>query len=415
MSIAPRSFKYIIIFVFKLVKKQLYCNPILVFQIAVAVRHHDYTANSLHLILLAWLSGSFFYAMIIREIEHSARWQVIRFLKRFELCRFTPIDLSAAVNSDIMEAYIRSALAFPEDLGRRESSVRREVLRRTRIYFVERGKATEKPCPTAFSTFIGGYIFLTEKIEKMGNIQRFFLLHELGHLSMFKTLISAHEISTVSPFFLVLFWAGSQIFSTGNISFAALMLVTIFAEALVLLRDSVWVITQNYGRVHDEMEADRFALTQLSQAARHEVAEFFLRYPNILRDVSLDNFQNKVRIDMLTRNLNQVRSSKMFEFMDYKQPLNTEVQMFICYFVSAMLVLYTHKPSIVDVHILFLVSVIVVVVFSVLTFASRTLNGVITTILERPSSIPFALVKEWPEEPKWLVEFREALGIGVRL
>jgi hypothetical protein len=173
---------------------QIRRHPITLFQLAVFALHHEPWPYSITL-----LTGAYLLDRHVRRFESVDRWlselwKVVRFAKKHSACAYERIDLAEVFSKDVVSRY-RTQL-MTEGKIRTENQLRSllrlqpfgELLsQRTRIHVVRRGSAREKPGPTAFMTDLGGFIFVTEGPKDIVGLQRFFLLHELGHLSQFST------------------------------------------------------------------------------------------------------------------------------------------------------------------------------------------------------------------------------------
>ena len=142
----------------------------------------------------------------------------------------------------------------------RRPTLETSVLQKMRVFHVARGRSATKPCPVAFTMRIGGYVLPDpKKAANIGAVQRFFLLHELGHLSLLSKYTSLRATFGCASFFPITVWVIPQLAPGG----LAVALVITFWFFLFILRDFIWSVVRSVGRVFDEMGADLFGLTHL--------------------------------------------------------------------------------------------------------------------------------------------------------
>ncbi len=255
----------------------------------------------------------------------------------------------------------------------------------------------------------GGYAFLSERPPNIGAVQRFFLLHELGHLSPLSKYTSLRATFGCAPFFPIVIWAVPQV----TPGWRGVILIVGFAFMLLFLRDFVWSVIRIVGRVLDEMTADRFGLTHLPPAERLEVANFFRERP-LPNDDTLPPDGNQRRHKLFSDNLEHIRASngEPEGLFGFPQPSKTEWPVLLSF--AAVFFLAAFAPPATDVAVWFLAFVALTITFPLLSnlMTNRDLEILIGHALAEPASIPADRIPSWPEEAAWIGNIRHWLGLA---
>lgn len=397
---------------------QIRRHPITLFQLAVFALHHEPWPYSITL-----LTGAYLLDRHVRRFESVDRWlselwKVVRFAKKHSACAYERIDLAEVFSKDVVSRY-RTQL-MTEGKIRTENQLRSllrlqpfgELLsQRTRIHVVRRGSAREKPGPTAFMTDLGGFIFVTEGPKDIVGLQRFFLLHELGHLSQFSTYTSRRARVGGSPFFFLHLWAVPQVIFAQSIipqfSVWSILALSIFALVIKLFRDTFWFFVRAAGDGLNEMDADRFALSNLSKMDLLTVAKFYQRW-DIPKDRSLLPAIDKDRRDLLSRNLKQAFETQGSDrkWWGYSQPTKTEWPVWTCFILAAILVPLANPPG----NMVMVVAAFIALGSMFLYWSYWFRAHFLEKWIERVLAVDPSTVLRWPEEPWWQKRLRVAFG-----
>ncbi|WP_342723929.1 hypothetical protein AAFG07_33285 [Bradyrhizobium sp. B097] len=395
---------------------QIRRHPITLFQLAVFALHYE-SWESIVLLIGAVLLDR--HVLDLDRVDHwsSELWKVLRFVQKHSACHYERIDLATVVAEDVISRY-RTQL-MTEGKMRRENQLRslfglqpfnEWVRRRTRIYVVTKGSSREKPCPTTFMTDLGGFIFVTESPKNIVGLQRFFLLHELGHLSQFSTYTSRRARVGGSPFFFLYFWAFPQLIYP-QFSAWSFLAWTIFGLAIKMFRDVFWFFVRKDGDGLNEMDADRFALQNLSRKELLTVARFYQHWP-IPADPSLLPAIDAARRDLLRRNLKQAFATQGRDrkWWGHSQQVKTELPVWICFALAAVLVPFANPPSNVVMGVAAFICLGSMFLFWNYWIRAHFLERWIERVLAVDPSTAADVVPRWPQEPWWQKRLRVGLG-----
>lgn len=389
--------------------------PITIFQIAVFALHYK-TWQSFLLLFAALLLDRHLTRLATVDHYLAETWKVARFVKRHARCSYERIALASVVTSDVLKRY-RSQLMTDQGV-RREDWLRKvlgwrpfddHMLQQTRIYVVQRGDADERPCPTAFRVDLGGYIFLTEGPKHIVGVQRFFLLHELGHLSPRATYTVQRSRVGGSKFFILELWVIPQLVDP-HISTWGMAIAGVLILINRLSRDFFWSAVRMAGDALNEVHADRFALENLPERELVTVAKFYQRWP-IPRDESLEPMMDEARRGALNENLRMVLETKRKhrQWVGYQQPTKTELPVFICGALSAAIVPFTYPAGPLAISFAAFMCFGVMGLTWYYHWRGHTLNRWIEDLLSRDIGARDQPAS-WPTEPWWQTKLRTGLG-----
>jgi hypothetical protein len=390
--------------------------PVTLFQLGVFLLHHQ---SRLAATLLV---GAFLVDRQFRQIGSVDRWsadiwKVIRFVKKHSHCGFARVDLSAIVSEDVIKRFHRRLMT--EGQMNAEAQLRRlfhlrsieeHLQRRVRIYAVSKRNAQEKPCPTAFTVDLGGFVFIADKPEHVVGVQRFYLLHELGHLSQFSTYTTRRARFGGSPFFVVYLWAFPQMVYPEN-SIWSFMIMSAFSLVIVMFRDVFWYFVRLEGAGFDEMSADQFALLNLSRKELFTVAKLYDRWP-IPADHSLHPAIDERRRRILQVNLKHAfeNRGRMLRLLELPQKARTEWPVWTSLALVVALVPFANAPSELVFTILAVGSLLSLNLLWIYWFHALALEKWLERVLSSDSLTPAEMVKRWPKEPRWQKRLRVFLG-----
>jgi hypothetical protein len=262
------------------------------------------------------------------------------------------------------------------------------------------------------NSFFPSYVFLTEKPEHMGAFQRFYLLHELGHLSYFSKYTFLSSKIGGSPFFLLAIWVFPQI----NPSIYGLIVWIAYIFFIFFTGDFIYQKLQSFGKAFDEMAADRFALSNLKPNDVLEVADFYSSWP-IPRDPSMEPSVDTVRRDVLARNLQKAEENRgrMEGFWMYSQRSATDLHVWFSFAFALTFAFISVTPSVAAASALVLVIVFGVPTTLLMLLArlwtdASSLARLIDRILSKPDESLKAVPSYWPAEPTFYRKMRRWFG-----
>jgi hypothetical protein len=397
------------------IEVQLSRYPVTLFQLGVFILHHE-SSLAVTLLVGAFLADRQFRQIGVVDRWSSEIWKIIRFVKKHSLCGFKRIDLTTVLTPDLVRRYqsrLLTASQVSAEAALRNllhlKSVDEHLQQRTKIYVVSKRDAQEKPCPTAFTADLGGFIFITEKPEHIVGVQRFYMLHELGHLSQFSTYTTRRARVGGAPFFVVFIWAFPQLVYPENTFWSFLALGT-FLLVIQMFRDVFWYFVRLEGAGHDEMAADQFALRNISKKELFTVATFYQRWP-IPVDQTLHPALDGMRRKILSINLKQAfeNRGRIPKPVALPQQVRTEWPVWVCLALSVALIPFANTPSEPVTAALAVLSLMSLNLLWMYWFRTRTLERWIERVLS--SDLPPAeSVSWWPSEPWWQKRLRVILG-----
>jgi hypothetical protein len=391
-------------------------HPVTLFQFCVFAFHHDAPLSIVPLIG-ALLVDRQFRSIAVVDRWSSEVWKVVRYVKKHSAWRFKRIDLSSVLSRDVIERYQGQLLT--EAQMRAEARLRKllqlnsvdeHLRKRTRIYVVSRGNDGESPCPTAFRVDLGGFIFITVKPEDIGGIQRFFLLHELGHLSQFSTYTTRRARFGGSPFFVAYIWAIPQLIYP-EFTFWSFLVLGVYLLVLQMFRDVFWWLVQSEGDAFNEMASDQFALQNLSRKELFAVARLYQRWP-IPVDHSLLPAHDKIRREVLRINLKQAfeNRGRIAKPVVPRQQPRTEWPVWVSLALTVVLASFANAPTDPVISVLASVSMLSLAFTWTRYFRTRSLEQWIERVLSSDPLTPAETVRRWPSEPWWHRHVRIFLG-----
>ena len=386
------------------------------FQLTIAVSHGDlFSKQSLFLLSAASLCGLYVQKIGIVDYERSARWQVIRFLHEFETCEFSRFFLDKVANKTFIREYIARAIGRSDPIQRKiEDSLRSlmnlpslkvQLIMRTCLYQVTKGKGNIKPLPTSFMTVLGGYIFITERPENITGTQKFLLYHELGHLSGRSKYVAFRARMGALPFPLVLIWAAFQT------SYHRLVELLPFAVLLLFLNEVLWKELRRGEAAFDEMESDVFALSELSVDDLKIVAR---KRDKVLvgYDGSLTHEQNTTREELFKTNLQIIRENdwSSHRIVWYAPYTHVPRPVWLCLFFTVIAAIRAVSPVDAPVVPITFFTVTLFLLYRYLRARSKTLEDWIQKLLRLGPTIPADVVSEWPKETRFEIFVARLLG-----
>lgn len=394
-------------------------HPLTLFQLAVLALHHREFSLAYGLPLLA---GAFALdedvkALAAIDVGLKKLWEVVRFVRKHSTCTYTSIDINRVAKRDILTEYLNQiGLGKPrlEDQFRRffgMRSVKDTFIDRTRIYYVGKGAVPERPCPTAFSTGFGGFIFVSESLENIVGIQRFYVLHEIGHLLGSSGFLAFATAAYSSSSLFLFIWAIPQILIPHYGTWSLAALINCYLMSTVL-RDAILSTNREHERCIDEMWADQFAVANLDRKESMTVARFYERWP-LPADSSLDSGMNALRQKNLSELLKQavkIRDKRRRPDGRFFPEGMFEWPGWVCVVLAASLVPFANPPNLWSAAAAFFVWFITQRIYWRSRWRFWDLNRWLAAVLAVKNATP-VVVGSWPRE-SWLRRYsRSLLGL----
>ena len=400
--------------------------PIVVYQLASIIIHRDFTAISGTILFSSLVCNLLWNTTIMMDLGLAETWKVLRFVQKYSLCAFERLSLSMFVGDDVLTRFQNRGAPIIGPLGWLASKVKslfhipssyQRFVNQTKLFYVDTGLSPIRPTPSSFMNpmhvLFGSYLFVTEKPESAGAFQRFYVLHELGHLSFFSKYTWLRGKVGGSPYFLLVLWAFLQL-TPGLISFSVLALYSLL---ILLSRDLFYQRIQSIGFAFDEMAADQFALANLRAKDVREIAEFYERWP-VPVDPRMVPEDDAVRRKVLSQNLKEARKKrgKVEGLWAYSDRSATDPHVWLALVLVVALAFFSEMPAtpalnpvliaiigfILPLTLLFLLVALWSAAASLTRLIDRNLSQV-TQSVEKP-------VQRWPREPRLLRTMRHWFG-----
>ncbi|MEI6267738.1 MAG: hypothetical protein WCP01_02580 [Methylococcaceae bacterium] len=277
-------------------------------------------------IVLAYLSAGIFLECIVAYFDSQTLVQILAYINKYSACFFENKKLKQVVGEKLASRIINRAI------GGDRRTISRTMIRLLKgkdiksiaqdsihVWVVHFGNSEIYPdSPVVFVNTIGGHIFLTKWATTTTTIGKFWLLHELGHISQranYTYMIS--RIGTL-PFLFAAVWA------VGHIDHARISNITEFSILIflifIVLLGQFWSALKEIGDVEHEMVADDFAFTALEQEELNKVAAYY-ENGKLPLDEKLNAIIEPKRREHLAHNLEMIREGKLSEML-YKRTLH---------------------------------------------------------------------------------------------
>lgn len=188
--------------------------------------------------------------------------ELFKFVDKINPSNFTEVsqhDWLQGLEKDGIEIDKKTSMSF------------RMMFKSLKIFVPKDNIPTQDSLPiqvVTFPTLLGNWIFVPSKYEKMSGLQKFQLLHEIGHLNM--RAISLSKYNSTIGLLVVLCAALFVLYRDGFslIGLAIVFLLLLLESANTFLMSSNTLNCQ----IADEMEADNFAF-------KHAKPEWFKAFP----------------------------------------------------------------------------------------------------------------------------------------
>lgn len=189
--------------------------------------------------------------------------ELFKFAEKVNPKNFTEISTDTWI-----EGFERDSVA----INQKSSMSFRIMFKSLKVFVVNESIPKEDFVPAqivTFPTLLGTWIFVPSKYERMNGLEKFQLLHEIGHLNMRAISLSKYNsmIGVLIAFFTCLFVLYRDGFSLLGV--AVLFLVLLLETTKTFLMSSNKINCQ----IADEMEADNFAF-------KHAKPEWFKTFPS---------------------------------------------------------------------------------------------------------------------------------------
>ncbi|MBD2214772.1 hypothetical protein H6G27_33735 [Nostoc linckia FACHB-104] len=260
--------------------------------------------------LILGLVRNVLFNNIIAGIDSCFKHSIIidGYIQKFSDCRYIKYSLRDYIDENAFkQANEFSFWRFARDLGWKVGT--KNIEEEIQILVVKKGASGV--CPSQLATytvpFDNSYIFVRDEPDKIKGVGKFFVYHEVGHTLYTTTRHKLRLVISNKTFFFFLFWSLWTVIWTFQ---SILVAVCLVLTSITMLRE--WKRRFNASRLEDEMWADIFAISALSDEDRIRVARFFLRYP-LPPDPDLDKQQNSLRFEHLNQNLALAEDNKTKE------------------------------------------------------------------------------------------------------
>ena len=158
--------------------------------------------------------------------------------------------------------------------------------------------------------FDASYIFIRDEPDSIKPIGRYFIHHEIGH-----TLFTAarHQVRILyGNRTIILFAVWFLLTAQWNLETALIEVLLILAATYVSFQ---YRQSSQKSRLEDEVWADNFAISSLSENDKKKLLSFFSKYP-FPADSALSDEQNKSRSEYLLKNLQSSLENKKINVND---------------------------------------------------------------------------------------------------
>jgi hypothetical protein len=266
----------------------IYYNPAAFYQSCVFVAFPSLTAAVL--VPVSYFLSQIFGALAVSLQTKNKLSQAVDFIRKFRGCSFHEVSLEPFWDYEAPD----SAAARH---GVSQDTTSPLAKRKVRAFVV--GRTPGNPPPNAEVSYLshdGGYIFLRNSPSSQKAIQKFTILHELGHTAGISQALVT-ERATAFSCALLLPW----FFLFAPLSLSSVAAISLACAAQFAVRFH-WDTGRSHFRFKMKLEraADLFALERLSRADLARLQELFQQHS--LRDDSLGSnpliseFRNRVRL-----------------------------------------------------------------------------------------------------------------------
>lgn len=325
----------------------LYALPVLIHQVIVYIR---YPNTKSILIILLFPIFIFCTNWIRYNLPRMANMSILYrgFLTKFYDCELVEYSIADYTGLESLRNLI---FRMPTDTSfpkfRKEDTIRQIVsIERNKIIQVKPGP--KKVIPDKLVSYkitpFNNVIFVPDAPNEISGIRKFFLLHEVAHLSPHNN-ISLHLLSTNWIRIIFIIWFAI------SIEWSLLPIL-----GLVILIIYTYFLNRNYRainrkrRLDAEIMADYLASLSLSKDEREGLLKLFEISPRILYDRSFNDAENEARFRSLTRALQE--ESKGSEFSSHiKKSFETSFLDFMYPFLVGWLAFVSIAPK--NIHLIF--------------------------------------------------------------
>jgi hypothetical protein len=269
-------------------------NPVLLFQVIVFIKQPS--LPSFLLIFIGLIAGHLFVNII-----QNAKISYIRFsiipgcVNKYAGCTYKMYLVREYLSEDAFRDIDSFFSARFVRIFDRNASLERLI----KIYVIKKGTSRVVPAqlicyPIAL---FASHIFVRDEPEKAGAIQRFQILHEIGH-TQFRMLVE--DFSTLVGVTPLLFYLG---WLSGIVIWDLALVVPLlcFLAVMVLLNEDRKLRIERM-RLKDEILADAFAIYNSPRSDLQRIATNSIFY-NSIRDESMNPLDNTIRVATLKRNI----------------------------------------------------------------------------------------------------------------
>jgi hypothetical protein len=382
-----------------------------IFQVASAVIRQDFTFWSACMIALSVQCSVLVIGLWLVEAEKLEMRDILRYLDQFRLARFRRVPLNELLSPRVL-AEARGSL------DKQDVDLLNELVR---IYVVTKGRDNRKPqCPNSFTSLNERFVFLTEEPKQISGLLRFHMYHELGHVSGMNYVVWRSKLGSL-PLILVLLWVGPQLGFTELLNEPYILVIFVNAIFMtVAVQHKYWPILGQIGRVHDEVDADCFALDLLNNDDLGSVMRIYPKYPPV--DPNMGPRGNASRRDtvinaMIQATLNRSSVGRLLP------PIAQMFAPIIGSMIVAAVLAYQAQPAdILRVNIALGITAVMIILMVLSLKGRPRLKKTIDLLLSDVDSFSRAgrnlatdKVAEWPKESAWQANIWNWLGLTTSL
>lgn len=228
----------------------------------------------------------------------------VGFIEKFYDCKFTPYSIKDYLDDDILQqAYEYSFASISRNLGWKFMS--ENIEENINILVVKKSPSNivPKQLTTYSIPFDKAYIFVRDNPDKIKGVGKFFVYHEIGHTLYIASREKMRVLIGNKTLLFFLFWSLWFV----NWSYqSCLIAIALIISSITMLKE--WNRRIDEINLEDEMWADVFAISSLSEEERVKVSKYFSRYP-FPPDSRMNKQQNDLRVQNLKLNLEKTDKS----------------------------------------------------------------------------------------------------------
>jgi hypothetical protein len=270
--------------------------PIVLYQLVVLIRHPSWLSAGM-VILSLLLNQAAIAIVILYRIVKSRRNLIEGCLDRMRDCTFTryPVSrfLDAATHGAIENSMFRNSTGV-------RGMIKAPLDEMIHLYVVTSTALVSQLSCYSAPTFVDSHIFISDPPENMGRMQRFFVLHEIGHTQTTLFVSPAFMRLWIWPYIWLILWA----LLTATWHAGTLIIVGAYMCATLLWWEE-WNRRTGDQRMASEILADAFALSYLPADDLVRIATN--KRLSELLDGDMGNLQNTVRLALLRENIELTR------------------------------------------------------------------------------------------------------------